>query len=204
MWTGTAGASSGLQSRFTLVTTTKAMPERQSAYDQEEVSGIVAKLQEQVKNTPASIRMTDEAWKMFGDWWKSEPRDTAKATRITDIVKRFLIVLAVTTGTNTIDTWLVKVGTEFGNYQMTLRERFNPTDAHSWIQAFENRVLSAYRKHGSLTDNALRRLLSPEKNPGGYGPFLQAIKNLRQAGAVVETGRTQRASQFGLPNYHTN
>src|SRR6267154_3963786 len=34
MWTGTAGASSGLQSRFTLVTTTNAMPERQSAYDQ--------------------------------------------------------------------------------------------------------------------------------------------------------------------------
>jgi hypothetical protein len=204
MWLGTGGAASGLQSRFTLVATDRKMPEKHAPYDRAEVSAIVLKLEEQILNAAPLIRMTDEAWSIFSQWWKSEPRDSRHFSRIPDIAKRFLIVLAVTNGIDLIEPWLVKIGIEFGNYQIALRERFNPIDAHSWTQGFENRVLSAYKKHGGMTDNALRRLLSPEKSPGGHGPFLQALKNLRSAGAVIETGRTQRAVQFGLPSQKLN
>jgi len=49
-----------------------------------------------------------------------------------------------------------------------------------------------------MTDNQLRRIVSPEKSKGGFGPYLQAIKNLRAVGMVVHMGSTERAEIWGL------
>lgn len=201
MWNSTGGAASGLQSRFTLVTTDKKMPEVQAKWSAEEVAEISGKLRKQMENPPQEIRTSPEALTLFREWWRSTPRDRQSEARIADLVKRFLMVLVVTNGMDTIEPWIMKVGIAFGNYQIALREKFNPDDASGWVQGFEQRMLKAYRKHGELTERQLRRLISPEKHKGGFGPYLQATKNLGLAGVVVKTGEVggkRKAAKFGL------
>lgn len=113
------------------------------------------------------------------------------------------MVLAVTNGTNMIEPWMMQVGIEFGDYEIAVREKYNPDDSSGWVQAFEHRIEKAYRKYGDMTDNQLRRMVSPHKCKGGYGPFRQANTNLRFCGVVVMTGRTERAPKYGLADGRT-
>ena len=200
MWLDTGGSASGLQSRFTLVTTNTMMPDvRKPESGENDTHPHLQALRSQILKPPTMLCMHPESIKMLDEWGKSAREKSAEqCTRVSDLVKRFLMVLAVTNGTDMIDPWLMEVGLQFGTYQIALRERFNPDDAAGWVQAFENRIIKAYRTHGPMTDNQLRRIVSPEKSKGGFGPYLQAIKNLRAVGMVVHMGSTERAEIWGL------
>jgi hypothetical protein len=201
MWTGTHGSGSGLQSRITLVTTTaKPMPIRVAPTDTEKLSQVMEKIRQRVAKAPAVISWDDDAISALVSWWESKPRTGIAERRVNDIVKRFLIVLAVLAGTASITLGLVQTGIAFGDYQIAMRERFNVADASSFVQTSENRIQTAYKKHGAMTDNALRRYVNPAALKGGFGPYLQALNNLRKAGAIVLCGKTQRAEKWGLPN----
>jgi hypothetical protein len=79
-------------------------------------------------------------------------------------------------------------------YEIAVRERFNPVDASSWTQAFENEIERVYKRRGELTLNDCRRLVHPNRKPGGAGPFLQAFKNLVGVGLLKPSGRTEKGT----------
>jgi hypothetical protein len=200
MWSATGSGASGLQSRFVLAAADKRVPERQAPGDEDAQPRIVAKIYAQIEAAPPIIRISPEAQTTLHDWWTATPRDRESEARIPDHIKRLLIVLAVTNDLDVIEPWLMKIGIEFGEYQIALRERFNPADSYTWIQDTEIKILNAYEHHGWMTLNQVRRLMTPHKQvKGGFDTFNRAWRNLIAAEALVVVGKTQRAVKYGIP-----
>lgn len=65
-------------------------------------------------------------------------------------------------------------------------------------QAFENKIVAVHEGHGAMTRDRCRKLVRPERSPGGFGEFLKAYSNLVHAGVLSVKGKTQRASKCGL------
>jgi hypothetical protein len=192
MWTGTGGGSSGLQSRFVLVTTNEPrMPVNKAASNIEALSASISRLQKQAGQSGQIIRMSDQAATILRDWWGGSARDKSSESRVEDMVKRLCIVLAVTNDTVTVGPDLMRQAIQFGDYVIAVREKFNPADSHSWTQAFENQIITvAERRKIAMTMNDFRRLIHPHRKPGGLGPYLQAWKNTLAAGILKLDGKT--------------
>ena len=186
MWMNTSGALGGLQSRMTVVGTNNPQcPQKRREGNAETAEAVRIRIVEQVRAANGFIYMTPEAESLMAVWWKEvEQHESAK--RLSDIVRRYLIVLAVTNDTDTIDESLVFMGIAFGNHVLAVRAKYNPADATSAVQAFENRIIKAYeRVGGGLTNRDLLRRVHPERYPGGDGAFNQARRNLVESGRIV-------------------
>ena len=201
MWMGSRGASGGLQSRFIPVATTASpMPAKQRPSDSQRVHAAVAHIRQQIEGCSLTLlTMTAEAEAAFKAWWESIPKDKPSTVRVEALVKRFLMVLAVTNDTDMIGSGLMAVGVAFGDYIIAVRDRFNPADASSWVHAFENKIVACHERVGvPITRNHCRRLLHPERHPGGFGDFIRAYGNVIQAGRLVPRGKTERDLKYGL------
>lgn len=194
MWTGTGGGVNGLQSRYVVVTTDAPRLPIKRAPNTPELPAVIERLQAQAKQPAQAICISPEAWQLLEDWWGSG-RDKLSGLRAEDFVKRLLLVLATTNDVTVIGTELMKQGIAFGDYIIACRERFNPADSYSWTQALETEIRAVFRKHAqAMTENEIRRLVHPERKPGGIGTFLQAWKNVVQGRYVQQESTTVQGS----------
>jgi hypothetical protein len=199
MWTGTGGGADGLQSRFIAVgIEDHKMPAMQRKPDIERVNAITQAIIDQCKAPGAMFELDDEAMGLYTAWWTSKGQDKSSETRVDGIVKKVAIVLARTNDMETINAELMQQAVDFGDFVIACRDKYNPLDASTWIQAFENLIISVHQIHGSMTSNQCRKRCHPERRPGGMGPFLQAYKNLSQAGVLQVAGQTQRGNVYRL------
>lgn len=212
MWQKTGGGANGLQSRFVpIYVEAKPMPAfpRQSA---QETATCLLRLAELVQKPGQTIQLTPDAEKVFVDWWtqyRINRRDSA--TRVLDLVKRMIIVLAVTNEHDDllaenaiyVEPSLVKMACQFGDYVVQVREQLNPTDSYTYEQAFSNGIVDVLKRHPDrpLTQREVRQLLNTDRKPGGVQSFMQAWANRLRAGDIVQVGVTRSKSPlFGLAN----
>jgi len=201
MWIGSRGAAGGLQSRFIPIATTACpIPAKQRPSDMPRVNAAVDRIRGQINGCSASIlKMTPEAEEMFKTWWESVPKDKTSVVRAEALVKRFLMVLGVTNDTDVINRDLMATGISFGEYVIAVRDRFNPADSYSWVQAFEQKIEKCHERLGvPITRDRCRKLVHPDRYPGGYGDFIRAYNNLVQVGRLTVQGKSERASKYGL------
>ncbi len=200
LWTGTGGGANGLQSRFTIVAShVSKLPSQQQPTDAEKLAAVILRLCDQAARPGQRFKISDEASRRLKIWWNSTPRDKASEIRIADLVKRILIILASTNDADEIDIKLMEQAIAFGNYQIAVREQLNPMDSHSWVQGFENAILQVFQRSGeALTYNDVRRLIHPERKPGGVGVFFQAFQNLARSGMLDVEKTAQGIQRFRL------
>jgi Protein of unknown function (DUF3987) len=199
MWTGTGGGADGLQSRFIAVgIEDHKMPAMQQKPNIERVNAVTQAIIDQAKQPAAMFELDDDAMELYTKWWTSKGQDKSSETRIDGIVKKVAIVLARTNDMETINADLMQQAVDFGDFVIACRDKYNPLDASTWVQAFENLIISIHQSHGNMTTNQCRKRCHPERRPGGVGPFLQAYKNLSQAGVLRVAGQTQRGNVYGL------
>ena len=199
MWTGTGGAADGLQSRIIPVGIDDCkMPSMQRSPNGEKLAIVTQRLMEQIKQPGAYFDIDADALAMYDKWWSAKDQSKASETRVDGVVKRLLIVLARTNDVETINADLMEQAIEFGDFIIACRDKYNPLDASTWSQMFENLIIQAHQKHGDMTPNQCRRAVHPERRPGGAGPFLQAYKNLTQAGMLRLVTKTQRSGVYKL------
>ena len=79
-------------------------------------------------------------------------RNKPSCSRVDDMVKRLLIVTAVTSGQNTVDRRLMTEAVAFGDYIIAAREKFNPNDSYSYTQAFEDAIRRVGHQHKRSND----------------------------------------------------
>lgn len=110
------------------------------------------------------------------------------------MVKRLALVLALTNDSDIVLWDMMSKAIQFGDYLIACRERFNPADSHSWIQAFENEILKVGNRHKdkSMSQNEFRRLIRPDRKPGGFGSFLQAWRNMISVGVLTPDGTNRK------------
>lgn len=189
MWAGTAGASGGLQSRVIPVGIEyRKMPSMQRKPDAEKMAAAIQRLSDQIKKDATQFEICEEAFEIFDRWWSAKEQARSSEVRVDGVVKRILIILARTNDVEVIGPDLVNQAIEFGDFVIACREKFNPLDATTWVQMFENLIISTYQKHGDLSKRNCRRFVHPERRSGGVGPFLQAFDNMVKAGILAPSG----------------
>ncbi len=210
LWTGTGSGGDGLVSRFLIITTNQgqipAVPVPTDFVGMKTHSDRLVKLTQLPGQT---IRLSQDAGEMLTNWWSTVDTKRQSATRILESIKQLLIVLAVT---NLPEDWtgsLVVVGPElvqqaiqFGKYEILVREKLNPGDSWSNIQAMENAIIAWFREHASRSNpksrNDCRRGIQPGRKPGGVGVFLLAWGNCVTAEILKLREKTQRAGRYSL------
>jgi hypothetical protein len=210
LWTGTGGGADGLVTRYLSNTTNaKQVPPSPLPSDFAAATKIYERLARLAQLPGQTVRLSGEARELLVDWWGTIDSGKQSATRILEAVKQLLIVLAVTNlpddhaGTTvTVGPELVQDAINFGNYEIAVRERLNPGDSWSHIQAMENSIIGWFRKHAGRTNpktrTECRRGIHPERQPGGVGSFLLGWSNCVNAGYLKVRDRTQRDHKYSL------
>jgi hypothetical protein len=182
MWTATGAAADGLHTRFvTVAADLPRMPARPRKSDLEKVNDLTQELTEQAKEPGTAYEMTDDAIEMYVKWWEAKPTDNPHVTRIDGIVKRLLIVLARTNDAETIGVDLMKPALAFGDYVQFCREKHNPADAVNNVQAYEQRIIAAYKKNGPMSARECARAIHPSRYAGGITAYNQAFDAVRKS-----------------------
>jgi hypothetical protein len=222
MWGGTKGGSSGLQSRLVLASSGQlTVPEPQVPSDAEKVDAAVARVKSQlaryVKDSDYEDSPITEPDKASGtiyrspdigqrqrDWWQERMGLLGASSRLPALMSRFAMLLAVTNDLEEITPEIFEQVLAFGEYQIQLCARFNPSDSVSFVHAFEDLIIRMFQKHGldGLTFAQVRRYVNPEQKKllGGYGPFWSAWNNVLRVERVITIGQTQRSAIYGLQN----
>jgi hypothetical protein len=197
MWTGTGGGSTGLQSRFILISSSapKMGVTRAPSNDRVIAEKILPALNKIATGGNVRVSLSAEARTMLEAWWGGREHDNPSDTRVDDMVKRLLIILGVTTGRHVIDRELMTQAIAFGDYVIAAREVFNAPDSFTWIQAEEDAIRKVGHRHTlPMTQNEFRRLVQPNRRPGGLGPFRQAWGNLLAVEELKPAGKTEKGS----------
>jgi Bifunctional DNA primase/polymerase, N-terminal len=178
MWLKSGGGNDGLQSRFTVVSSNSGvLPIERRPTDKDAADRAAKRIERQIAGAGGFVKIDTGAYEVFHKWW--EPiKDDKHSARLSDIVQRFAVVLAVTTDTQVIGADLMAVSVAFGTHVLACRERFNPDDAMSHVQQFEQRIEKAF-KDGPMTDRQLLAKVRPDRRPGGYNSYYVALKALK-------------------------
>ena len=189
LWTGTGGGADGLRSRFISITTNNPpVPPQPLPSDVAAAHAAYNRLARLAQMPGQNIQLSAEAGSLLHEWWYSFDNGKDSATRVLEFVKQLLIVLAVTNAPEnhngtalSVGPELVKAAIKFGDYVIAVREKLNPGDAWTHVQAMENSIIQWAKQHtnkanpGSMRE--CRRVVHPERLPGGLGTFKLAWKN---------------------------
>ena len=214
LWTGTGGGADGLVSRFIPITTNNVpLPPAVLPTDLVAAKKAYERLCVLAQLPPQNVALTPEAAAMLDKWWASADRTKESATRVLDIIKQLLIVLAVVNAPDddlhhdsdyslAVEPDLMKQAIAFGEYVITIRERLNPADSWSNIQAMENAVIEWARKNASRkepkTRNECRRGVHPNRKPGGLAAFNFAWDSCVKAGVMKSRLKEGKGQRFSL------
>jgi hypothetical protein len=153
--------------------------------------------------------LTPDAKALLAAWAKTFDQKAANATRVVEMVKRLLIVLAVTNlpvdhkgSVSMVDVDLMTQATQFGTYLLAVREMVNVVDSWGPTQSMENAIIKWYRENASKTNpknmRDCRRGLRPERMVGGLGTFATAFKNA----IIVQVLKPRGSNRSGSPLYY--
>jgi hypothetical protein len=210
LWTGTGGGADGLVSRFIPITTNNPpLPPTPLPSDLVAAEKAYERLYRLVQVPAQNVVLSDEAGNMLNDWWASFDSGKESATRVVEIIKQLLIVLAVVNlpedhsgTTTTVGTDLMKQAIAFGEYVIAAREMLNPGDSWSHVQAMENAVIEWARKNTSRkepkTMREFRRGIHPERMPGGLGTFALAWRNCVETGVLRLREKAHVGGRYSL------
>lgn len=179
MWTGTGGASSGLQSRFVLSVSEARMPQVKTGNDSLGLQVAMEELKVLLDSVPPEIILPERK----GDFTRGLIGDgvhiDGAPSRVVDMGKRFALVYAACAGKTHIDDETMTSAAAFINYQIAAFDRLMPTDAWTWVQRFENRILKYFEKYpGTHSLRDVRLYINPRESQGGFGVFKKAFDNL--------------------------
>lgn len=207
MWTGTRGASSGLQSRFVLSFSNATMPEVKTGNNTVGIQLAVEKLQQILAALPVEIILPEKKGDFTRGITKGLMSDGVRvdgaSPRVVDMAKRFALVYAACSGKTHIDDETMHAAAEFINYQIAAFEQFMPTDASSPTQRLENRIRNYFLnpKHGDKhTFREVRLWITPQESQGGFGLFKKAFDNLVNTKELVQCG----SNRSGYPLFRLN
>jgi hypothetical protein len=203
MWQKTGGGANGLQSRFIPIGTNAGAMPVQPRESTAAMMGCLKQISILAQKSGQTVYLEPEAEKVLSDWWmKYQRSQNPCAIRVLDMVKRMILILAVTNIDPSMEDMmddnhvgvgvdLVRQACHFGDYIIKMRELLNPIDSYTFTQAFENSVMKVFGKFDRpLSQRDVRRMLNVDRQPGGLQSFLAAWQTLERAGMIVQIGTT--------------
>jgi len=136
-WVGTGADEGGLLSR-TVIEYAEPVSEKRFKFpspDLDKVREIRAALEKQVAELPLELGIEPEADDLFQQWW-AEREEKQHDARLDGYAKRVAMILALTSGKQTIDVQIANAAIVLAERQSILRAEFFPTDAKNDTERF--------------------------------------------------------------------
>jgi len=125
------------------------------------------------------LDITQEGKELFQDWYMNLDK-SVHAKRLDGYALRFMALMAVNDLKDEIDLEIVKKAIALADWQLQVRQVYDPIDADNTIAAMEERI-RRYLKQEPLPERDLKRKLHRVIERSGIWCFTTAIKNLRIA-----------------------
>lgn len=125
------------------------------------------------------LDISPEGKELFQNWYMQLDQ-SVHAKRLDGYALRFMALLAVNELKNEIDLETVEKAIALCNWQLKVRQIYDPIDADNTIAQMEERV-RRYLRQGPLTERELKRKLHKIIERSGVWCFTKAITNLRTA-----------------------
>lgn len=129
------------------------------------------------------LDITDKARNLYHDWYMSL-ENTIHTKRLDTYALRLMLLLAVNELKPEIDTETVEKVIALSDWQLEVRQEFDPIDADTTIAKMEERIRRNLKK-GSFTERELRIKLHKAIAQSGVWYFTRAIQNLHKAGDIT-------------------
>jgi len=125
------------------------------------------------------LDITDKARNLYHDWYMSLEQ-SIHTKRLDTYALRLMLLLAVNELKPEIDAEIVEKVIALSDWQLEVRQEFDPIDADSTIAKMEERI-RRYLKKELLTERELRIKLHRVIEQSGVWYFTRAIQNLHKA-----------------------
>lgn len=199
LWIGSSASQDGLLSRLVLAIESKphSLPIERTPGNHKLALEVAARIGEQVKKANGlTIQVQDEAKLYFQIWWEDlrSKEQPEFLSRLDDMVKRFLMVLAVTNDTLVVGIDLMETATLFGDYQLEQRKNFVTQDAVDMVHAMEQKIVSYLTKNPKSSRSAIAKGINASRFPGEI--FNRAMSALEGSHSILweSLGDKQRYS----------
>src|SRR6266566_1637559 len=157
LWIGTGSGNDGLRSRFTQIgINASKLPTFQEPSDEVALQAAVNHVARLAQLPGQNVQLTEDGKAALTQWWESVDGNKDSTARVLDIVKQLLIVLTVVNLPEDHEGMVATAGKElvdwatlFGDFMIAVRDRVDPNDSWSHIQAMENEIIGWYKKHAS-------------------------------------------------------
>jgi hypothetical protein len=139
--------------------------------------------QEQFNTRAQTLCYPNELGDRARAWWEERKNGEKVPARLPALISRVLMVLLITNDSDTVTSALQDQAFAFGDYQIAMHQLM-PEDAVTNVQEFERIIINALTSNSNgLSFRQVKRVVHPERRKllGGYGPFMQAWKNLLSA-----------------------
>lgn len=129
------------------------------------------------------LDITDKARTRYHEWYMSL-ENSIHTKRLDTYALRLMLLLAVNELRPEIDIEIVEKVITLSNWQLEVRQEFDPIDADTTIAKMEERIRRHLKKE-DLTERELRRKLHRVIEQSGVWYFTKAIQNLHKAGDIT-------------------
>jgi len=170
----------------------EAIPEQ---IPEERLNPIKEKLRsavERIRKESPKLRMTREAKEAFSEWYRNMP-DSIFADRLDAYGHRLMALFFINEGKDRIEREMVERVIQVLNWQLQVREEFQPLDAEGRLAKLEQAIRRALT-NGPLIERDLQRKVHSYR----YGISLWnfAIRNLKKAGEIYYDERKRIYSKI--------
>jgi len=132
------------------------------------------------------LDISPEGREIFHSWYLGLEQ-SVHTKRLDGYALRFMALLAANDLKDKIDTETVKKVIELCNWQLKVRQLYDPIDADTAVARMEERV-RRYLRQGPLTERQIKRKLHRVITQSGVWCFTSAMKNLRVAKEIYSKG----------------
>lgn len=139
-------------------------------------------------NNNSEIGITDEARKIYQDWYLSVP-GSVHSKRIDSYSLRLMQLLAVNEQKSVVDAEILDKVIKISNWQLAVRKRFDPVDADSQMARMEEKIRRVLA-NGGQSRRDLRRAVHADRV--GIWYFETALTNLSKSEEVFCDPKTKK------------
>ncbi|MFC1509691.1 bifunctional DNA primase/polymerase [Candidatus Omnitrophota bacterium] len=152
------------------------IPETEKKNIREQINKILWNVKDRLE-----LPITPEAKIRFEKWYKNL-QNSIHARRIDTYALRFMSLLAVNESKNEIDVDIVQKTIQLMDWQLKVRQLYDPIDADTIMAKMEERIRRQLSSRGPLPERELRRRTGADR--AGLWFFDKAKENLKKSGDI--------------------
>lgn len=128
------------------------------------------------------VELTKDGEDLFQNWYENQSR-SIHAKRLEGYALRFMLLMAINLKSRKIDQEIVSNAIELVDWQLIMRQTYDPIDADNASAKIEQKIRRALDTKGPLSERELKQMTNAHRS--GLGLYTFALGNLQRGKEIV-------------------